>query len=172
MIDYLRFYIPVKNFSLIWRCHHYWWKAVKFRPMLHSGPNWTFSSCHTCCDMGPRFFRSHLKDCPIQPPFMTHKGMWSIYSNSDPHFSTFSRLVRHTRGCGVSMLIRIILNNEVSIVRLNILTSIECFWHFSVNHYTLACYTVYYNHLSLEWQALKSLKVSGMYTNTCIEYIS
>jgi hypothetical protein len=21
--------------------------------------------CHTCCDTGPRFFRSHLKDRPI-----------------------------------------------------------------------------------------------------------
>jgi hypothetical protein len=33
-------------------------------------------SCHTCCDTGPRFFRSHPKDRP------------------------FSRLLRHTRGCG------------------------------------------------------------------------
>jgi hypothetical protein len=22
LIDYLRFYVPLKNFSLIWRCHH------------------------------------------------------------------------------------------------------------------------------------------------------
>jgi hypothetical protein len=29
--DYLRFYVPLKNFSLIWRRHH--WRAAKFRPM-------------------------------------------------------------------------------------------------------------------------------------------
>jgi hypothetical protein len=65
-------------------------------------------SCHKCCDTGPRFFRSHPKDRPIlspydtpggvenlfllgfsrvpfQSPFTTHKGMWRIYSNLDPH---------------------------------------------------------------------------------------
>jgi hypothetical protein len=42
-------------------------------------------SCHTCCATGPRFFRSHPKDRPIQSPFTTHEGMWRIYSNPDPH---------------------------------------------------------------------------------------
>jgi hypothetical protein len=40
---------------------------------------------HTCCDTGPRFFQSHLKDCPIQSALTTHKGMWKIYSKPDPH---------------------------------------------------------------------------------------
>jgi hypothetical protein len=31
-------------------------------------------SCHTCCDTGRRFFRSHSKDRPIQSPLTTHKG--------------------------------------------------------------------------------------------------
>jgi hypothetical protein len=42
-------------------------------------------SCHTCCDTGPRFFRSHPKDRTIQLPLTTHKGMWRIYSNPDRH---------------------------------------------------------------------------------------
>jgi hypothetical protein len=42
-------------------------------------------SCHTCCDTGPRFFLSHLNDCLIQSPPSTHKGMWRMYSNPDPH---------------------------------------------------------------------------------------
>jgi hypothetical protein len=46
-------------------------------------------SCHTCCDTGPRFFRSHPKDRPIQSPLTTHKGMWRIYSNPVPHDSPF-----------------------------------------------------------------------------------
>jgi hypothetical protein len=37
------------------------------------------------CDTGPRFFRSHPKDCPIQSPLTTYEGMWRIYSNPDPH---------------------------------------------------------------------------------------
>jgi hypothetical protein len=41
-------------------------------------------SCHTCYDTGPRFFRSHPKDRPIQSP------------------------LRHTRGCGGSILTRIL----------------------------------------------------------------
>jgi hypothetical protein len=41
-------------------------------------------SCHTCCNMGPQFFWSHLKDRP------------------------FSHLLRHTRGCGGSILIWIL----------------------------------------------------------------
>jgi hypothetical protein len=42
-------------------------------------------SCHTYCDTGPRFFRSHPKQSPIQSPLTTHEGMRRIYSNPDPH---------------------------------------------------------------------------------------
>jgi hypothetical protein len=41
-------------------------------------------SCHTCCETGPQFLRSHPKVSPIQSPLTTHKGMWRIYSNPDP----------------------------------------------------------------------------------------
>jgi hypothetical protein len=37
LIDCLQFYVPLKNFSLIWRRHLYRWRAAKFRPML-GGP--------------------------------------------------------------------------------------------------------------------------------------
>jgi hypothetical protein len=36
------------------------------------------------CDTGPRFFRSHLKDFPIQSLLTTHMGMRRTYSNADP----------------------------------------------------------------------------------------
>jgi hypothetical protein len=42
-------------------------------------------SCHTCCDTGPRFFRSHQKDRPILSPLTTREGMWRIYSNPGLH---------------------------------------------------------------------------------------
>jgi hypothetical protein len=34
LIDYLPFYVPLKNILLIWRRHHCRWRAAKFRPML------------------------------------------------------------------------------------------------------------------------------------------
>jgi hypothetical protein len=37
-------------------------------------------------------------------PLTTHKGMWRIYSNPDSHGSPISRLLRHTRGCGGTIL--------------------------------------------------------------------
>jgi hypothetical protein len=77
LIDYLLFYVPLKNISLTWRRHYYRWRAAKFRPYAwRSGLlSWEGSLlCRTCCDTGPRFFLSHLKDCPIQLPLTTHKG--------------------------------------------------------------------------------------------------
>ena len=35
--------------------------------------------CHTCCDTGPRFFRSHPKDRPIQSPFTTQHTSIILY---------------------------------------------------------------------------------------------
>jgi hypothetical protein len=40
LIDYLRFYVPLKNISLIWRRHHCRWRAAKFRPMLGAQGLW------------------------------------------------------------------------------------------------------------------------------------
>jgi hypothetical protein len=40
LIDYLVFYFPLKNISLIWRRHHYRWRAEKFRPMLGAQGLW------------------------------------------------------------------------------------------------------------------------------------
>jgi hypothetical protein len=34
LIDYLLFYVPFKNFSLLWRHNHCRWRAAKFRLML------------------------------------------------------------------------------------------------------------------------------------------
>jgi hypothetical protein len=44
-------------------------------------------SYHTCCDTEPRFSRSHTKSRSIQSPPTTHKGVWRIFSNPDPHWS-------------------------------------------------------------------------------------
>jgi hypothetical protein len=40
LIDYLLFYVLLKNISLIWRRHHCRWRAAKFRPMLGAQGIW------------------------------------------------------------------------------------------------------------------------------------
>jgi hypothetical protein len=95
LIDWLIIYLLIiycftlKNFSLIWKRHHWWWRVGKYRPMLGAKGLWAGIKgsllCHTYCDTGPRFLRSHPKDRPIQSPLTTHKGMWRIYSYPDPH---------------------------------------------------------------------------------------
>jgi hypothetical protein len=64
--------LPVKGCKI-------WAYARRSGPLSREGS----LSCHTCCDKGPRFFRSHRKDRPIQSPLTTHEGMWRIYFNSD-----------------------------------------------------------------------------------------
>jgi hypothetical protein len=38
---YLLFYILLKNFSLVWRRHHCWWRAAKFMQMLGAQGLWS-----------------------------------------------------------------------------------------------------------------------------------
>jgi hypothetical protein len=66
-IDYLRFYVPLKNFSLIWRRHHSRWRAVKFRPMLGAQGLLSREGSAVIRDLG----FSGL----IQSPLTTHEGM-------------------------------------------------------------------------------------------------
>jgi hypothetical protein len=59
--------------------------ARRSRPLSREGS----LSCHTCCDMGPRFFRSHPKDVP------------------------FSRPLWHAWDCGGPILTRILMGSRV-----------------------------------------------------------
>jgi hypothetical protein len=89
LIDCLMFYAPLKNISLIWRRHHH-------REGLQ---NLGLCSALRALEQGGIFIVPHLlwhglsifpvssKDHPIQSPITTHKGMWRIYSNPDPHGS-------------------------------------------------------------------------------------
>ena len=59
-IDKLVFclYVPMENFSLIWRRHHYWWRASTF--FTYTRHSWQMNSegslaCHTYCDTGHPF---------------------------------------------------------------------------------------------------------------------
>jgi hypothetical protein len=87
LIDYLRFYVPLKKFSLIWRRHHCRWRAAQFRPMLGTQGLWA----------GRDLYRA-------TPAVTQDLGFSGLIRRTAP----FSRLLRHTRGCGGSILTRIL----------------------------------------------------------------
>jgi hypothetical protein len=87
LIDYLLFYVPIKNISLIWRCHHCRWRAAKFRPMLGAQGLWA----------GRDLYR-------VTPAVTRGLGFSGLIRRTAP----ISRLLRHTRGCGGPILTRIL----------------------------------------------------------------
>jgi hypothetical protein len=85
-IDYILFDVPLKNISLIWRRHHSRWRATKFRLMLGAQGLWAGRDLHRAT------------------PAMTRGlGFSGLIRRTAP----FSRLLRHRRGCGGSILTRI-----------------------------------------------------------------
>jgi hypothetical protein len=107
LIEYLRFYVPPKNISPIWRRHHYWWRAAKFRPMLGAQGLWAGRD----------------------PYHTTPAVTWDLgFSGLIRRTASFICLLRQMRGCGGSTLTRILTN-------LKILKWIHCndfkiFWKF------------------------------------------
>jgi hypothetical protein len=119
--DYLVFYVPLKIISLtsIWRCHHYRWRAAKFRPMLGAqglwagrdlycatpavfpvsseGPSHSVASYDTQGDV-ENLFEPGSSRVPFQSPLTIHKGMWRTYSNPDKNDWPY----KVTRGPGVN----------------------------------------------------------------------
>jgi hypothetical protein len=85
LIDYLLFYVPLKNISLIWRRHHCWWRAAKFRPMLGALGLWAG------------------RDLYCATPTVT-RGL--RFSGLIRRTTTFSRLFRNAWGRGGPILTR------------------------------------------------------------------
>ena len=79
----LRFYVPLKYFSR----HHCRWRNTKFRPMLVAQGLWA----------GRDLYRT----TPAVTPDLSFAG---LIRRTAP----ISRLLRHTRGCGGSILARIL----------------------------------------------------------------
>jgi hypothetical protein len=91
LIDYLRFYVPLKNISLIWRRHHCRWRAAKFRPMLGAQGLWA----------GRDLYRA-------TPTVTRDLGFSGLIRRTAP----FSRLLRHAWECGGPILTRILMGNK------------------------------------------------------------
>jgi hypothetical protein len=82
-IDYLLFFVLPMNLSLIWRRHHCRWRAAKFRSMLGAQGLWAG------------------RDLNRATPAVTRGlGFSGLIQRTAP----FCRLLRHTRGCGWSIL--------------------------------------------------------------------
>jgi hypothetical protein len=82
-IDYLRFYVPLKN----WRRHQCRWRAEKFRPTLGTQGLWA----------GRDLYRA-------TPAVTQDLVFFSLIRRTAP----FSHLLWHTRGCGGSILTQIL----------------------------------------------------------------
>jgi hypothetical protein len=107
-------------FSLIWRRHHSWWRAAKFRPMLGAQNLWAG------------------RDLYHATPAVTRDlGFSGLIRRTAP----FCRLLRHTRGCGVSILTRIltgflkkgtpqdVMNNGIKVSWLFFKAMIHLYYH-------------------------------------------
>jgi hypothetical protein len=91
LIDYLRFYVPLKIFSFIWRRHHCRWRAAKFRPILGAQGLWAWRDlfCATLAVIQDLSFSGIIR-----------------------RTAPFSRLLRHTRGCRESILTLVLTGLE------------------------------------------------------------
>jgi hypothetical protein len=81
-LNYLLFYVPLKNISLVWRRHHYRWWAAKFRPMLGAQGLWA----------GRDLYRATLA---------VTRGLG--FSGLIRWTAPFIRLLRHIKGYGESI---------------------------------------------------------------------
>jgi hypothetical protein len=114
--DYLRFYVPLKNFSLIWRRHHCRWRAAKCRPMLSAQGLWA----------GRDLYRA-------TPTVTRGLGFSGLIWRTAP----ISRLLRQIWGCGGSIPTRILTGESHSKDALEILMP-KC-WHLFEGHITYLC---------------------------------
>jgi hypothetical protein len=107
LIDYLGIYVPLKNISLIWRRHHCRWRAAKFRPKLGTQGLWA----------GRDLYRA-------TPAVTRDLGFSGLIRRTAP----FSRLLRHPRGCGGSILAGILSGKiTFNLVHIIIYRCLFCF---------------------------------------------
>jgi hypothetical protein len=85
-------YVPLKNISLIWRRHHCRWRAAKYWHMLGSQGLWTGRDIYH-----------------VTPAAIRDLGFSGLIRRTTP----LSRLLRHTRGCGGSILTQILTGSPV-----------------------------------------------------------
>jgi hypothetical protein len=94
MIDYLPFYVPLKNILLVWRLHHCRWRTAKFWLMLGAQGLWAGRDLYLATSTVTRGFGfSGLiqRTAPISR-LLRHTWGWSTVS--DNTFSITSEICR------------------------------------------------------------------------------
>jgi hypothetical protein len=73
---FLRFYVSLKNFSLIWRRHRWRWRAAKARPVLSTQNLWAGRDLFVphLLLYGASIYRSYPNDHPFQLPLTICMG--------------------------------------------------------------------------------------------------
>jgi hypothetical protein len=106
MIDWLFTVLRLKNISLIWRRHHCRWRAAKYRPMLGV--------------QGRRAGRDLYR---ATPAVTWDLGFSGLIRSTAP----FSCLWRQKKGCGGSILTRILTGPDIVHARLSCISLIHIF---------------------------------------------
>jgi hypothetical protein len=99
---YVLFYVPLKNFSLLWRRHHYQWRTLTFTPMFGTHGLWAGRDLHRATPvvtLNLNFPGLIWRTLPHLIASYDSQGDFglTLYSNQDTHGSPFSRLLWHAR---------------------------------------------------------------------------
>ena len=72
---FLKFFVPLENFSLIWRRHHCWWRAANFDPCsaLMAIEQWGFFTVPHLLWHGASAYSDHLRG-PVAIKLIAHSN--------------------------------------------------------------------------------------------------
>ena len=79
-------FVPLENFSLIWRCQHWRWGARHSWPLNSEGS----FTCHIYCDTGIPFLMAIAED-PCYPNLLPSAWQWSCHYLSWRFMSVLTR---------------------------------------------------------------------------------
>jgi hypothetical protein len=110
---WLNFMAQYLFFSALIQFSHFFLRIFNFFGVVVAGGTWVVKMRIWCIKIGivlvlhatyavtrdVSFIRFHQKDRLIQSPLTLRKGIRRTYSNPDPYWSPFSRILRHVRGC-------------------------------------------------------------------------
>jgi hypothetical protein len=147
LINSLRFYVLLKNFSLKWRRHHCrWTRPAKFRPMFGAQGLWA-GRVFIVPDLlwhGTSVFLVSYSEGPPQlvASYDTRGDVWRIYSNSDLHgfINTIYNLVSMHMHIFIHVSTLFCPQTENNTVRISDLIQSRVFWVFFYSNCTIIIY--------------------------------
>ena len=71
-------FVPLENFSLIWRRHHYRWRETLYSSLMAIEQWGFFKMCHAYCDTGKPFIMVTSED-PLHPHLLPRVWQWRCH---------------------------------------------------------------------------------------------